>query len=112
LNQRWKRLIIVPAIFWAIFCGRFTYDVIQQEKQFLYHDYIGKIDAAGQGGAHDLSIDLARDAQDNNGLQNYARELRELHWVFGPFFWASITLGGYIVAAGIVLPVIWRFYEP
>jgi hypothetical protein len=100
---------MVPAIFWAIFCGRFTYDVIQQEKQFLYHDYVGTFDAARQDRAHHLPIDLARDAQDNNGLKNYVRELRELYWVFGPFFWTSLTLGGYIVAAGIFLPILWPF---
>ena len=100
---------MVPVIFWAIFCGRFTYDVIQQEKQFLYHDYVGTFDAARQGGAHHLPIDLARNAQDDNGQKNYARELRELYWVFGPFFWICLTSGGYIVAAGIFLPILRRF---
>lgn len=106
MDQSLKRLLVVPAIIWAIFCGYFTYAVTQQEKRSLYHEYVGEFDLAKWKAAQNLPVDSAIHAQHKIRLQYYSKGLRELYWTFAPFLWISITLSGYIVAVGIFLLIL------
>lgn len=108
MNHGGKRILCIMALLWAVICGGFAYDVAQREKIDLYCAYNSKADNVCCKDVSSLSSGIQTQEQ-KKSHQAYRRELRELYWIFTPFLWISLTLSGYIIAAGLLLPVRWNY---
>jgi hypothetical protein len=106
MNRGAKRLFVMLAALWAIFCGGFTYNVTQQEKLSLYREYVGRYTPERWEETKNIQSDAKIETQREIDRHAYNKALRELYWTFAPFLWISITIGGYIVVAGIFLPIL------
>jgi hypothetical protein len=102
-----KRVLAVMALVWAIICGGFAFEMIQQEARRLNRGGVGGSGAAKVSQVPGDPAKARPQAPTNGETGARGDTVRELFWIVGPFFWLSLTLGGYIVAAGLFLPTRW-----
>lgn len=100
-----KNFFIVPAALWAIICMGYTYNATQAKKQDLYQTYMARYERLPSEMADESEPDNQFTASQINNRKTYEKEVRGLYWTFAPFIWLTLTAGGYLVAAGIILPI-------